>query len=359
MRWLTVNFPVLFCLCVFGFAANAANEKLHYQKYNPNESTLIHVLTLDPKQVKIIAVRAQDAGQGLESVDNIAKHFNALAAINGGFFRLGEQLSDNGIPAGVLKIEQQWHGIAYKTRGAIGWSPNSDVVLIDRVQTDSKVTLQDNNWPISAMNKPATGNRAALLSDCYTDSIDLNNTIGLMIVDQKVQAIYTTGNIQIPSDAYLFNISGNLRDKIKNTKTGDSALINIQIQPQLNSGAKKQWNRMPYVIGGGPLLIYNGKKITDFNAEKMSNDFIEGRYARTAIGILPDKRWVLVVAERSLFPDTVGLTIPELQDFMFELGCIAAVNLDGGGSSSMYVAGLTNSTLLAQPVADAVIVLDR
>lgn len=358
MHSLTLKFAAIFCLATFSYVAGAVGEKFHYKRYHPYDATLIHVLTIDPTQVKIIAARAQDIGQGLDSVENIAKHFHAIAGINGGYFRIDDNIPLNAVPAGVLKIANQWHGIAYKLRGAIGWNPNNGQVLIDRVQTTSQVELRKQILPINAMNKLVTGNRASLLSDSYTNLVNINDSVGILILDQHVQGVYNNGNVTIPADGYVYNVSGDLRQKVANIKQGDSAVINIKIQPQ-TSQLTQQWNRLPYIVGGGPVLISNKKKITDFSKEKMANDFINDKYARTAIGILPNKKWVFVVAERNLLPETVGLTIPELRDFMYDLGCIHAVNLDGGGSSAMYVDGLVSGAITAQLVADVVLVVER
>lgn len=355
MHQVILKFTAIFCLSTFSYVAGAVGEKYHYKRYHPYDATLIHVLTIDPTKVKIIAARAQD---GLESVENIAKHFNAIAAVNGGYFRLNETLSLHAVPAGVLKIANQWHGIAYKSRGAIGWNPDNGRVLIDRVETSSQVELRKQVLPINAMNKLVTGNRASLLSDSFKDEVDIHDSIGILILDQRVQGVYNNGNISIPADAYMYNVSGDLRQKVLNIKPGDLAVINIKIKPQ-NTVASQQWNRLPYIVGGGPLLISNKKKITDFSKEKMSNEFIDTKYARTAVGILPDKKWVFVVAERNILPETLGLTIPELRDFMHDLGCVYAVNLDGGGSSAMYVEDLVSATITAQPVADAILIVER
>ncbi len=39
-------------------------------------------------------------------------------------------------------------------------------------------------------------------------------------------------------------------------------------------------------------------------------------------------------------PETsVGMSMPELTDLMLELGCVSAINLDGGGSTTMVIGG--------------------
>lgn len=333
--------------------AKIADNSVQYKKYTPNEFTVIHVATINPKTTKIIATRAQDTGQPIATVNSIAQHYKALAAINGGFFRLNEQSTSNWVPAGAAKINNQWHGIAYKSRGAIGWDPISGKVLFDILQTKSNVRINQRDMPINAMNKLVSGNRIALLSDSYTDEINMTNRTAIIISGESVQAVYNTGNITVPVNSYM--LLGNFNAVVP----GTVASVNINAEPQLERSTYKAWNDMPFIISGGPLLIHKRNKINDFKKEQLYVGFIDDRYARTAVGLLADGRWVFVVAERGYLQDTQGLSIPELRDFMYSIGCVEAVNLDGGGSAAMYLQGDPNLTANERPVVDALLVLEK
>ena len=211
--------------------------------------------------------------------------------------------------------------------------------------------------PISVMNKRASGDRIALFSDSYTDAINLTDKdcAAIMIAKRQVQAVYKAGdgNIRVPNGSYM--VLGNLND----IKQGNSATVIIKTVSQLEKASNKAWDKMPFIVAGGPLLIHNNKKITDFTQEHMAADFINNRYARTAVGILADGRWVFTVVERGIIAETEGLSIYELRDFMYSLGCVAALNLDGGGSSAMYLRGNQSLTANERPVADAILVIEK
>ena len=87
------------------------------------------------------------------------------------------------------------------------------------------------------------------------------------------------------------------------------------------------------VVTTGPMLLIDG------GYEPMvSNDFNRRRNPRTAVGVRSDGTVLLVVADgRS--PQAAGLSMFELQELMAALGCRDAVNLDGGGSTTMVVRG--------------------
>ena len=71
-------------------------------------------------------------------------------------------------------------------------------------------------------------------------------------------------------------------------------------------------------------------------AQKLSA--IGGRNPRTAIGYTKDNHLILLTAD-GREGSSIGLTLMELAYLMKEFGCINAMNLDGGGSTVMYVDG--------------------
>ncbi len=88
------------------------------------------------------------------------------------------------------------------------------------------------------------------------------------------------------------------------------------------------------VLTSGPLLI------CDDTMEPMIDDsFYTTRHPRTSVGKRIDGTVLLVVVDgRNI--EAAGMSLAELQSVMKWLGCIDAINLDGGGSSTMVVKGL-------------------
>lgn len=97
--------------------------------------------------------------------------------------------------------------------------------------------------------------------------------------------------------------------------------------------AKLLDDHIQYAGSFGPALIRDGAKLAI--AAKFQAD---GRRPRTAIGQINDIHWVVIVADKP------GMTMTALRDAMFDLGCVQAYNLDGGGSCALWVrgAGLIN-----------------
>ena len=104
------------------------------------------------------------------------------------------------------------------------------------------------------------------------------------------------------------------------------------------------WNTQS-AIGGSPMLIKNGKvNITD-TAEMISINNTTSR-PRTAIGYTASNLVLLFAIEGdNTLNGTDGMNLVELTTVMQSFGCVDAINLDGGGSTSMVVA----NQLLVRP----------
>ncbi len=89
-------------------------------------------------------------------------------------------------------------------------------------------------------------------------------------------------------------------------------------------------------IGGGPLLIKDSIINTNYSPELFPNDITGSIAPRTAIGIRGDGKLInLVVDGRQ--DHSKGISLHSLSEILLELGCVDAINLDGGGSSVLTV----------------------
>ena len=97
----------------------------------------------------------------------------------------------------------------------------------------------------------------------------------------------------------------------------------------------------------GSLLVTNAKNTGD--QARVDPD---KRHPRTAIGASADGRTAYVVAIDGRSQASVGVTLPELADYMISIGTANAVNLDGGGSTAFIFAPEGESTLLTNKPSD-------
>lgn len=84
------------------------------------------------------------------------------------------------------------------------------------------------------------------------------------------------------------------------------------------------------ILSSGPLLIFDDQILL-----QDSSKFNQNRHPRSSIGITPDYQLVLVAVDgRSA--QAAGMSIPELTQLMDALDCQEALNLDGGGSTTLW-----------------------
>ncbi|HXF98974.1 MAG TPA: phosphodiester glycosidase family protein, partial [Gaiellaceae bacterium] len=98
------------------------------------------------------------------------------------------------------------------------------------------------------------------------------------------------------------------------------------------------WEAVSDAVGGGPVLVRDGRPV--FRAgEAFTTSQIVPRHPRTAIGQRADGRLLLVVVDGRRRGYSVGMTSFELALTMLRLGAVRAMQLDGGGSSTLAFEG--------------------
>ena len=91
-------------------------------------------------------------------------------------------------------------------------------------------------------------------------------------------------------------------------------------------------------IHAGPVLMHDGKIRVTSNEEVFFGSTIPDIHPRTAAGYRTSGELVLLVVDGRQV-DSRGVDLQELAILMRDLGCVEAINLDGGGSSGMVVDG--------------------
>jgi hypothetical protein len=100
-----------------------------------------------------------------------------------------------------------------------------------------------------------------------------------------------------------------------------------------------KWWKERTAVGGGPVLIHDGKIRITNKEEQLFPREENDRHPRTAMGYTRDGR-LLILAIQGRFPGIAeGATLEQEAKILLELGCYEALNLDGGGSSCLLVNG--------------------
>jgi exopolysaccharide biosynthesis protein len=119
--------------------------------------------------------------------------------------------------------------------------------------------------------------------------------------------------------------------KVPRVAVGAELVISTQTAPSLK-GART-------AISGGPVLVRDGKplRVKPADSDSYKETSMTERHPRSAVG-WNDQEYLLVQVD-GRHRTSVGMTLDELAAFMVELGCQHALNLDGGGSATLWYNG--------------------
>jgi exopolysaccharide biosynthesis protein len=124
---------------------------------------------------------------------------------------------------------------------------------------------------------------------------------------------------------------------IKNKNMTGSVLIDskghLSVEASMPNAFYDSQQEFIDVLVTGPLLLVNHKK-----TELPNTSLVTTKHPRTCVGVINRHKVVLVTLDGRT-PEAQGMTLFKLADLMISLGCTSAVNLDGGGSTTMWIKG--------------------
>ncbi len=336
----------------------SGDSGLRYESRQTTEPFSIHIVEVNPAKLTITAERALGKGIGRETVSSIAKRKRAIVAVNGGFFRIGGDY--DGEPLGVLKIGADWFSEPGLPRAALGWAEGGGIVLIDRLTMKWSLSLGGEIFPVSGINRPRGIKDSILFTSNFNGSTLTSSTGTEVLVESgTVVKIRAGGNSSIPQNGLVFSVGRSVDTELGGIRRGDPARVFREFNAQEKHS--DSWQSMEFLVGGAPMLLRGGEIVQDFGPEKIPENFVMQRHPRTAVGIRADGTWVIVVVDGRRPTLSVGMTLAELARLMKSLGCKDALNLDGGGSSTLYLYGqvvnIPSDLAGERPVSDAILIM--
>lgn len=306
-----------------------------------------------------------------ETVSDTVKRFRsgqvgAVAAVNGDFWSSNSRMYD---PIGLSVSNGMINNFPSSKRSVFALS-RTGRPYIGKVSL--KVTMSDqmgNVFPITQINSRWADAKDAVL---YT-----GNYQGVVPpTDGKRFAVNLTGRQEFlpnqPAQARLVALEaastvtlkqGELLLQIKRSAAGRFLLDGNGVVT-LAASMPEVGGVVTAVCGGGPAIVRKGKVDVALAAEGISKDFSETRHPRTAVGFDADAKvlWLVTVDGRQRGV-SVGMSLEELARYMASIGCKDAMNLDGGGSTSMAIGDrIVNkpSDLKGpRPVTNSIVVVQR
>ncbi len=284
----------------------------------------------DPVQYSVRPALARGIIPGRQTVTGIARDTNAVAAINASYF------AANGVILGVTKIDGTIVGTTYYDRSAFGVMPDGSFVF-GTVSYNGTVKIDQVTLPVSGVNAERGENGLIIYNRAYGRTTG-TNPYGLEYVIRggRVAEINTNDSV-IPSDGYVVSVHGSSMDAFAaaGTRVGDPTVLREE------TGA--MWDRAVQIVGAGPRLVENGVVHVTAGEEQFPGDIRYGRAPRSAVGVTKSGKVVFAVVDGRQ-SHSHGLTLTEFAELLVKFGVQNAINLDGGGSSALYVnGGVVNS----------------
>jgi exopolysaccharide biosynthesis protein len=324
----------------------------------------VSLLRLDPTRVRLASALSNDQVLDAEPVEGIAARHQAVAAINGGFFN-----RDNGEPTGLLKVGGELVSDASRVKGAVVITDLATGQMdLQFDQLSAKVVMRftagGRDWevPIDGVDTTRERGRLMLYTPAYHEDTDtaptgtewMLNGDPLRVVDvrpasgqtpiPKRGAALSFGGLDLPV-ALTFNST--VEFETRWTSRGDLPVERL--------------NRADHIINGAGLLRRRGTLMTDWGDEGLNlESFVNARHPRTLIGV--DRRgfiWLAAIDGRQA-DYSIGMTFADLQRLCDRLSLTDALNLDGGGSTTMVIEGRVVNRPSdpggPRPVSDAIVV---
>lgn len=324
----------------------------HVKRNTPTGPLHVHVLVIDLKN-KNIGIRPELANRKLgylEKTSSIALKSDAIAAINGSFFITKKDLN---LPVGNLIINKKPLSRSILNRSAVGFTDDKNIIFgMPKIKGYAVNLKNRKSITIWGINRPRKNNETVVYTDEFGDTTRTNMWGKEIVVDKNNKVIKKgIGNSAIPKDGFVISLHGWSRDFYDNVRVGNI----IELNYMLING----WQDVTHAITGGPLLIEDGRIVVEKSLakEKFSGHMLPPN-SRTAIGVSSDNKLILAVVDKRNGISR-GMTYTELAKIMKDLGATYAMGLDGGGTSTMYLAGhVVNYPLdfSERPVSNALLI---
>lgn len=292
-------------------------------------------IDLKKSNLEVKPIGNPDTLAGIAPLADMARQWQAYAAINAGFFN-----RNNYLPLGVLRRDGMWLSAPVLQRGAIGWNDKGEVKIAPLSFQETITTDTGKQFPVIFFNSGYV--RAGIArynrqwGKTYTPLT--NGEIIVLVKEHRVVKRHQAKKAgekayDIPTDGYLLTLRS-FRSAARWFSVGTRITSKRSPQPT-------DFNNYPQILGAGPILLKNGKKVLSPYQESFGSSFAVGQAPRSVIGTTDDGKLLLATIHYSCTNGEKAFA-PNLEttaQIMQKLGAVDALNLDGGNSSTLYLGG--------------------
>ena len=301
----------------------------HIRSLTKNGWLNINIASADLSKDYIDAELLKDENdiRKLTNVKTLAEKADTYVAVNGDFFSWSSTEKGKGSPVGVeIKDGEKLTSYAKaSTSNAVFVKTDDKHMLFDYIDTYMTVTAPNGEGTqIKHINKYDDLDGIVMYNSKWGETSPGSHAyqVEMVVEDDTVTAInYDAGPCKIPENGYVLSF---LKDRttflLDNFQIGDKIVFDISLQPN--------YENINLAMGGGTLLVKDGK-----TAKNTHN--IAGLNPRTALGLDKDGKTLYLITVDGRQADSIGVSLAELSEILINNGIYNAINLDGGGSTTM------------------------
>ncbi len=326
-----------------------------------------------PKELTITSTVGDGTGLVRRTVSQIVNSVQqgkgyVSAAINGDYFNMTFS-PYAGAPLGIHVQDGELITLPSMNRSALVGLKDGGV-FITRFRFSARLKLPDGTeTQLDGLNQSPPREGFCLFTPAFGETTrtplgttELTATANLPLRPNKpltliAQRVTETGNSQIPRDGVVLVATGKFSERLRAVAPDEKLEITVTLTP-LDANFDPQ--NIAWAIGGGPRLMRYGQISIECEQEGFSTAFRRTKHPRTAVGLKDDALlWFVVDGRQPGYSE--GMSLDELAEFLLNAGCKNALNLDGGGSSTLFVRSMVvnrPSDGRERPVANALLLLN-
>jgi len=311
-------------------------------------------------------VHALDEAVGLETVSSMATRYGALAAINSGFFRTTGTYRGDSVGVDVLngRILSESNN-AHAAVGLIETNGAQQLILGHVTFSGELIAGAKLNHVVNGLNRPRGDNELIIFTpEFHRSTLTDPNGLELIVRRGRIAEFRDrAGSSTIPADGFVVSTSGTAREwVVQNLRKGQRVRLRLKLSP-VEIDQAGAWDKATSIIGGGPQLIKAGRIEITNSAEKILPAFVNDGHPRTAIAKLKSGQILMVTVDGRQPGESIGMSLTMLADLLIEFGASEAINLDGGGSTTMVirnkVVNKPSDATGERPVSDAILIYPK
>ena len=330
----------------------------------------VFLLKLDPALVVLDSVLSNDQVVDAETVPGIASRHRAIAAVNGGYFNV-----QNGEPVSLLKVRGELVSDSPGVRGAVVIRNPADArtsVAFDqlsaRVSANITAATGPQTLPIDGVDTTRERGKLMLYTPAYHDDTDTAPAGTEWVLDgtplQVVEVRSGIGRTPIPRGGAVLSYGGTMPPPPLQALTVGTEVTFRTTWKSLRGLAVDLLESADHIVNGAGLLRRDGMVITDWHAENLNSErFVNARHPRTIVGVDGNGHIWLGAIDGRQSDHSIGMTFADLQRLCDRVGLRDALNLDGGGSTTMVVkdrvVNKPSDPAGPRAVSDAIVVRSR